>query len=129
RDAVFAAAEFAHALEGRWERWLADGRDVVCTLGRFGTDPERHGLTKVPGELRFTIDIRSQEAALLAEAEAFLRETAQDVGRRRGVMVDLGALDRAPPAVMDEALVRRLAATAGALRIPALHLASGAGHD
>lgn len=129
QDAVFAAVEFAHVLERRWEQWLADGRDVVCTLGRFGTDPERHGLTKVPGELRFTVDIRSQEAALLAEAETFVRSAARDVERRRGVVFDLGNLDRAAPAAMDETLVRWLTATAEDLHIPALRLASGAGHD
>ena len=53
-DALFATAELAVALENEWERWLADQRDSVCTMGRFSTDPKRHSLTKVPGEVQFS---------------------------------------------------------------------------
>ena len=128
-DALLAAAELAVALEAQWGDWLAGGRDVVCTLGRFMTDPARHSLTKVPGEVQFTIDVRSEDAALLSQARGFLEQTALAIGARRGVRFALGALDIGSPARMDAALqddLRALAATQG---IASMTLASGAGHD
>ncbi|MEI6117406.1 MAG: hydantoinase/carbamoylase family amidase, partial [Burkholderiales bacterium] len=128
-DALLAAAELAVALEAQWGDWLAGGRDVVCTLGRFMTDPARHSLTKVPGEVQFTIDVRSEDAALLSQARGFLEQTALAIGARRGVRFALGALDIGSPAQMDAALqddLRALAATQG---IASMTLASGAGHD
>ena len=128
-DALLAAAELAVALEAQWDDWLAGGRDVVCTLGRFMTDPARHSLTKVPGEVQFTIDVRSEDAALLSQARGFLEQTALAIGARRGVRFALGALDIGSPARMDAALqddLRALAATQG---IASMTLASGAGHD
>ena len=128
-DALLAAAELAVALEAQWGDWLAEGRDIVCTLGRFMTDPARHSLTKVPGEVQFTIDVRSEDAALLLQAREFLEQTALAIGARRGVRFALGALDIGSPARMDAALqddLRALAATQG---IASMTLASGAGHD
>jgi beta-ureidopropionase / N-carbamoyl-L-amino-acid hydrolase len=129
RDAVFAASEFAMALEAQWDRWLTQGRDVVCTLGRFHTDPEQHSLTKVSGEFRFTLDIRSEESELLAEADRFVRQTAEGIGERRRVRIDLGSIDRSPPAVMSADLRASLRACTDRLGIAALDLASGGGHD
>ena len=91
--------------------------------------PARHSLTKVPGEVRFTIDVRSEDATLLSQARGFLKKTALAIGARRGVRFALGALDIGSPAQMDAALqddLRALAATQG---IASMTLASGAGHD
>lgn len=129
RDALFAAVELAGRLESKWHEWLAEGRDVVCTMGRFCTDPSRHSLTKVPGEVQFTIDIRSQEDSLLRQARDYLLDTVTSIGRERGVELDLGALDMVAPSLMCPALQERLTAHAVALAIPAIPIASGAGHD
>lgn len=129
RDAVFAASEFATALEAQWERWLAQGQDVVCTLGRFHTDSEHHSLTKVSGEVRLTLDIRSEDSEVLAEAEDFVLQAAKTIEERRRLRIDLGRIDHAPPAVMSVDLRARLRRCADRLGINALDLASGGGHD
>jgi len=129
RDALFAAVELAGRLESKWHKWLEEGRDVVCTMGRFFTDPSRHSLTKVPGEVQFTIDIRSQEESLLREARDYLLETASVISGERGVDLDLGSLDMVAPSLMSRELQEKLAAHADALGIPAVPIASGAGHD
>lgn len=129
RDAVFAAAQFAVELERAVRTWLDAGHDVVCALGRFGTDPAQHSLTKVPGEVRFTVDLRSLDADLLREATTLLPALAGRVGAARGVTIHLGPLDLAPPAPMDARLAGALAQTARALAFDALPMASGAGHD
>jgi N-carbamoyl-L-amino-acid hydrolase len=129
RDALLAAVEFAAALERRWGEWLAEGRDMVATFGKFSTDPAQASLTKVPGLVTFTLDIRSEEETLLDAAESFVRSQAAAIGERRGVTVDLGRIDRAAPALMTPALRARLKEQAGALGIPAIDIASGGGHD
>lgn len=129
KDALFAAVGLAARVEDRWSQWLRDGRDAVCTFGRFHTDPEQHGLTKVPGEVRFTVDIRSQDRELLEEAALFLQELAVDISSERGVGIDLGALSLNAPALMSPALVGDLRQAATALSIPAIDIASGGGHD
>ncbi len=129
RDALLAAAAFAGALEARWEDWLAQGRDMVATLGRFSTDPAQASLTKVPGLVTFTLDIRSEDEALLRDAEDFVVAAARDIGAQRGVAIDLGRIDRAAPATMSPDLRGRLRDLAAELGIPAIDLASGGGHD
>jgi len=128
-DALLAAAQLALALESQWDDWLAAGRDVVCTLGRFMTDPGRHSLTKVPGEVQFTIDVRSEDPTLLTQARGFLERSALEIGARRGVRFALGALDIGAPALMDTVLQDDLRTLAEVQGIASMTLASGAGHD
>ena len=69
RDAAMAGAEFAMALDHLWEEYEAKGVPMACTLGRFYTDPAAHGLTIVPGEFHFSLDVRAYDEAVLAELD------------------------------------------------------------
>jgi N-carbamoyl-L-amino-acid hydrolase len=126
RDAVFTAARLAAALEAFWDAEEARGSDLVCTIGEFWTDPSRHAPTRIAGEVRFTLDIRSEDEAVLDRAEAHL---AASVAAERRVGIQPGPGMRAAPARMDHALLQALAAGAEARGEPAMRLASGAGHD
>lgn len=128
-DAVLAGAEFVQSLERLWDDLTAQGDDFVATVGEFWTDPAVHGMTKVPGSVRFTMDLRSLSNDVLMRADATLRDTATRIGAARGVTIDLGACTNAPPAIIDPALVAAFDRAAAALDIPALRLPSGAGHD
>lgn len=129
QDAVFALAELVMALDGEWSRRRAAGEDLVVTVGRFSTLAETHSLTKVPGHVDFTLDIRSQDAGTLDGMEAFLRTSAGEIGARRHVSFELNPIDRAMPGKMAPALVAGLQASADGLAIPYLTMASGGGHD
>jgi N-carbamoyl-L-amino-acid hydrolase len=129
RDAVFAATEFAQALEALWLEREAAGVDLVCTMGQFFTDAKVHTITKIPGEVRFTMDIRSHDDAVLDDMRARLATIAAGIAQRRGVTLDPGAVTQAAAAVMDADLRRRLHGIAAALRIDAPDIPSGAGHD
>ncbi|SDW94952.1 hydantoinase/carbamoylase family amidase [Roseicitreum antarcticum] len=128
-DAVLAGAEFVQHLEGIWDRLVATGDDFVATVGEFWTDPAMHGMTKVPGIVRFTMDLRSLSNAVLLAVDTELRAAAARIGARRGVTIDPGRFTNAPPALIDPALVALFEGSARALDIPALKLPSGAGHD
>jgi N-carbamoyl-L-amino-acid hydrolase len=128
-DALLAAVEFAHRLEQMWLRREAEGQDLVCTLGEFCTDPAQHTMTKIPGEVRFTMDIRSYDDSVLAQCRAELEGVAAQISAARGVRVELGPHTHARSALMDDALVALASRVAVRLGIDAPRMASGAGHD
>lgn len=128
-DALLAAVEWAHGVEQHWKAFETAGRDLVCTIGQFHTDAAHHTITKIPGEVRFSLDIRSHDDAVLAELHAKLAADCERISRERGVTLEMGPYGPAAAAVMDPeltALARRKAAELG---IDAPDMASGAGHD
>jgi N-carbamoyl-L-amino-acid hydrolase len=129
RDAAMAGVALVAALDARWAALEAAGADMVCTAGILATDPDHHTSTKVPGLLRFSLDIRSLDAALLARTDAWLAAEAARIGAARGVAFDLGPPTHTAPAPMDANLRALLARQAAAAGVPVREMASGAGHD
>lgn len=129
RDAVLAVAALAHALEEFWRVAESGGRDLVLTMGECWTDPAMHGPTKIPGEVTFSLDIRSEDEAVLRAAEALLRDQAARIEAERGVAIDYGTPLPVAPAPMDARLRAALLGGAEAAGVPVLEMASGAGHD
>ena len=129
RDAVFAAVAFADTLERHWLDRERAGTDFVCTVGEFFTDPSQHTMTKISGEVRFTMDIRSEKNEVLLETDATLRQAARRIGEERGVTFDLGSYTNAEPAIMDPGLRRHLHRHADRLGLSWMDISSGAGHD
>jgi N-carbamoyl-L-amino-acid hydrolase len=129
KDAVFAAAEFARECEDLANRIRAAGEDVDVTFGQFATDTAAHGLTKVAGELHFTIDARSSSNAVLNRCKMEFQQIAKSVLDRRGLDIAIGDFAKSDPAIMDSDLIAMLQANARELSIPTMELPSGAGHD
>ncbi|HYF21443.1 MAG TPA: Zn-dependent hydrolase [Ramlibacter sp.] len=128
-DAVLAGAEFCHRMDQAWAQVRAEGGDLVFTVGKFATDAARHSITKVPGRVDFSIDLRSQDAATLHRMQELAGQLACEIGAARGVQVELGAFNLSHPAVMDPVLVDSLDSGCRELGIAAMRLPSGAGHD
>ncbi|MCZ6773398.1 MAG: Zn-dependent hydrolase [Proteobacteria bacterium] len=129
RDAVFAATEFVNTLERHWLAREAAGTDFVCTVGAMYTDATVHAMTKISGDVRFTMDIRSESNDVLLETDSYLREVARTIGDQRGVHIEIGAYTNAEPALMDAELRRMLREQADRIGIQWMELSSGAGHD
>ena len=129
QDAVLAGVEFVGRLEQLWLAREAAGTDLVATVGQFHTDTAVHTMTKIPGEIWFSMDIRSEDNDVLLAIDRELRAIAAEIGARRGVTIDLGAYTNAQPGPIDKSHRARLERLAGELGIPALPMASGAGHD
>lgn len=128
-DAMLAAAELAVVLDGVWQDWEGQGRSMAVTIGQFATDPALHALTKVPGELRFTLDIRSCDPAALEELEALLHASADAIAQRRGVRFEFGRRTSAAPGVIDPSIRGEFERIATALAVPHRRLESPASHD
>ncbi|UFN47972.1 hydantoinase/carbamoylase family amidase [Roseomonas sp. OT10] len=129
RDAALAAVALIAALDARWAQLEAEGADLVCTAGILATDPAHHAPTKIPGLLRFSLDIRSEDAPLLAALDRWLHEEAARLEAARGVRFEFGPATHAAPAAMDPGLRATLRRAAGAAGVPFREMASGAGHD
>ncbi|CAN5179875.1 Zn-dependent hydrolase [soil metagenome] len=129
QDALLAGVEFVGRLERLWVEHEAAGKDLVATVGQFHTDTAVHTMTKIPGEVWFSMDIRSEDNAVLLAIDRELRTIAKEIGARRGVTIDLGAYTNALPGPIDKGHRARLERLAGELAIPSLSMASGAGHD
>ena len=129
QDAVAASVALLGRIDRSWLAREAAGEDLVVTTGEFTTDPAQHGPSKVAGETRFVIDIRSVSDATMAGLEAEVRAHAAAVEAEYRVTFDLGATSYSPPAVMGAGLQRALAAGMATLGLPPQAMASGAGHD
>jgi beta-ureidopropionase / N-carbamoyl-L-amino-acid hydrolase len=129
RDAVMAATAFVQEIEGYWLAQEAGSADFVATVGQFFTSASQHTITKIPGEVHFTLDMRSENNAVLTAAHAYLSIKAREIAEARHVSIDLGPHTHAQAATMDGDLRARLRRLAVAHGIPAMELPSGGGQD
>ncbi|SFJ12101.1 Zn-dependent hydrolase [Celeribacter neptunius] len=128
-DPVLAFAELMHRLDGTWRHLLNTGQDLVLTSGVVGTDPTRHAIARIPDEIAFSLDIRSQDAATLDRMRSYLKSEMEDIARSRGVRFTLGAEVAVAPALMDPTLVKALEEAMANVTGEAFSMASGGGHD
>ena len=128
-DAVVAIADLIMRMDGYWQAWLEQGKQLVITHGMIATDPREHSISRVPGEARVSIELRADDQQVLMRFHRLLQTEAQTLALERGVefAFDEPIVNRAAP--MHPGWIERLerlceAGGAGAMRLP-----SGAGHD
>jgi N-carbamoyl-L-amino-acid hydrolase len=127
-DAAIALAELAHRLDDHWGMLDAQGHQLVCTFCVLATT-EAAGFTKIAGEARFQLDIRSVQAASVDAMVAELHRLVAAIEARRGVRFDLGVETGSLPSPMDAALQQALTQAAQASGVACRAIASGGGHD
>ncbi|WP_069300089.1 Zn-dependent hydrolase [Neptunicoccus sediminis] len=129
KDPVLAMADLLHRLDESWLTIVQKGDDLVLTSGVVGTDPERHAMSRIADEIRFSLDIRSQNSEVLEAMAMLLREEMDKIAAERGVTFDLGDVNNTPPALMTPELVAQLEQAMGRLGMEPTTMASGGGHD
>ena len=123
-DALAAAAEMVLAIERR-----ASAPGLVGTVGLLEVKDGTGNV--IPGEVRFTVDIRSGDGELLAAAQREVFADLDEIAARRGVKLegnrthDVRAVPC--PAAMQDQVAAAIERVTGAR--PARRLPSGAGHD
>jgi N-carbamoyl-L-amino-acid hydrolase len=124
RDALAALAEVTLAVE----RIARDrGPNAVGTMGEAViAAPSRN---VIPGEIAFTMDIRSPDSATLDAIDRDLRAAADEIASRRNVEITIEAIWNKPPTVFDAKLVDAVEAATKALGYSHRRITSGAGHD
>ena len=129
RDAVAAVSELVSRTDSLWDELESQGQDLAVTFGVVATDATHSAASKVAGEARFTVDVRSQSPETLSAVRNRLDAFIADIEQRRGVQFSLGPCSETPPAGMDAGLRARLMETAAELNVAVLEMPSGAGHD
>jgi len=128
RDAAIALAELAHRVDERWALLEAQGHVLVCTFCVLATTEEA-GFTKIAGEARFQLDVRSVNPHSVDALMETLYEIVPEIEARRGVKFELGNETSSRAAPMDAAIQAGLTRAAEALGIRHKLMASGGGHD
>jgi len=129
RDSAVASAQLIVAMQALWEDLEGAGEDVTVTFGEIMTDPAQHSFSKVAGEVRLCLDVRSQDTHTLDRVRARLQRMADEIGSATGTRFEFGALSGSKPARMSEPLNLLLADACRAAGVPVRTMPSGAGHD
>src|SRR6267378_5788221 len=124
RDALATLSEIVLAMEGIARK---HGPKAVGTIGEAVTaNPSRN---VIPGEIAFTMDCRSADAAIMDALDKDLRAAIAEIAARRKVDVKLDLVWRKPPTHFDPKLVDAVEHAATALGYSHRRITSGAGHD
>jgi allantoate deiminase len=123
QDALVAAAEVILAVEQRCAR----EQDLVGTVGRIEASPG--AVNVIPGECRFTIDVRAPEDSRRRKAVEDLRAAVAEVSTRRAMQTRIEVLHDSAAAPCAPWLMQQIDAAIAAQGITPKRLPSGAGHD
>lgn len=124
-DALCAAAEIILEAErvGKKEAVYQS----VATVGVVENHP--NVLNVIPGEVELGVDIRGIEVSSLNRMEKDIRESAEQICRRRGVEYLDEKISEIPPIDMSDTVQLGLEQAAKRLGIMSRRMLSGAGHD
>jgi N-carbamoyl-L-amino-acid hydrolase len=129
QDAVLAVAELALGLDGYWKDRIAQGdEDFVFTVGKFSTDAAQHAMTKVAGDVKFSLNIGAAVKTSLDAARTRLFDLIKGIENDRGVTFELGREVGTTPTQLDTTLIALIENAAGALGITTRRMPT-VGHD
>ncbi len=124
-DALAAAAEMVLAIESR----CSAGGSLVGTVGILEVKDGTGNV--IPGEVRFTADIRAADEETLRDASRDVFARCEAIAKRRGVAIEVAKTHAVRSAPCAGWLQDRIAASIERVipGAPARRLSSGAGHD
>ena len=124
RDALATLSEIVLAVERISKE---HGPNAVGTVGEAViAAPSRN---VIPGEIAFTIDVRSPESKTLDAIDRELNEVTAAIAQRRRAEIDLKSIWRKEPTVFNSKLVDAIENAAQTLGYTHRRITSGAGHD
>jgi N-carbamoyl-L-amino-acid hydrolase len=116
-------------LDDNWQALNSRGVDLVVTSGVVSTDPRVHSISRIPGEVQFSLDIRSQSLETLEAFYQLVLVECAGIEKARGVKFEFGERILAEPGLIDREWAQRLRRICDALQYPYIDIPSGAGHD
>jgi N-carbamoyl-L-amino-acid hydrolase len=124
QDALVAAAQLTLAVR---EIVTSEPGRHVGTVGRLEVSPNSPNV--IPGEVRFSIELRDLSPAKLQELGAAITARAEQIARDTRTRIELTPNRHNPPAHADTRVQDVIAGAAQARGFDTLRLPSGAGHD
>nr|WP_315594558.1 hydantoinase/carbamoylase family amidase [uncultured Cupriavidus sp.] len=129
KDAMFAVADLITRLDEHWKVLLERGSDLVVTTGIVSTDPAEHSISRIPGKVDFSFEVRSKSVDTLEGFYQLFRTECKAISRDRGVCFEFDRRIESSPATMDPALSELLRKACASAELPVEAVPSGAGHD
>ena len=129
RDAMFAVADLIMRLDEHWSDLLERGTDLVVTTGMVSTNAAEHATSRIPGQVRFSFEVRSKSIVTLEAFYQLMRAECKAIGRERQVRFEFDRRLITDPATMDSQLCQLLSKVGAERAYPFEVIASGAGHD
>jgi N-carbamoyl-L-amino-acid hydrolase len=124
KDALVAASAMALEVNAIAQRFQPDGR---ATVGFMQVKPNSRNV--VPGEVKFSVDLRHAEDAQLDAMEQAMRDGFARIAGERAVGVAIERIASYPACRFDTACVSAVRGAAQQLNLSHMDIVSGAGHD
>lgn len=124
KDALAASAEAIQMVETVARRF---GEDLVATVGHVEARPG--AVNVIPGQVEFTLDIRSGDDVLRKRAAMQILQGLGDIGERRGIPVMHELIQDLPPSPCDPELIEIMCEAVRKTGSSGRRMVSGAGHD
>ena len=126
-DALVGAARVIDACYRLASEMNGNPHYVVATIGRIAVTP--NAANAVPGKAELTLEVRSNDAAVLACFPETLVGRVTDTLPGLGVTLSYKALSNALPTPCSPVVMQAIESAADALGYAKLNMTSGAGHD
>jgi len=123
RDPLPAAAAIVLATENLARRTCG----LLATVGTIEVTPGASNV--IPGQVRFSIDVRHPENAIRTDAVSALERQVREVAASRSLGAEWRIARDHSAVLCDASLTTRLAEAVAAAGLPVERLPSGAGHD
>jgi N-carbamoyl-L-amino-acid hydrolase len=123
-DAMVAAAKMVVEVNALAYRYQPNGRG---TVGFMQVKPNSRNV--IPGEVRFSMDLRHAEDAQLEAMEQEMRTKCAEIATASGVSVSIERVANYPACRFDETCVSSVRGAAQKLGLTHMDIVSGAGHD
>ncbi|QVQ29093.1 Zn-dependent hydrolase [Achromobacter deleyi] len=124
RDALFAASFLLQAVVNIANSHQPHGRG---TVGEIHAHPGSRNV--IPGQVRFTADLRHEDEATLTRMDQEWRRVCDDIAVAHNVRVEVKDVQYFRPTPFDTDLVDKVRKGAARRGLPAMNIVTGAGHD
>jgi N-carbamoyl-L-amino-acid hydrolase len=124
KDAMVAASKMVAEINGLAHRYHPDGRG---TVGFMQVKPNSRNV--IPGEVRFSVDLRHARDDQLDKMEGEMRATLDQIAHAHNVGVTVERVANYPACNFDAGCVAAVRNAAAELELSHMDIVSGAGHD
>jgi beta-ureidopropionase / N-carbamoyl-L-amino-acid hydrolase len=129
RDAAIATAKLLAYADERWKALIDAGNDdLVFTCGILHTDPAEHAMTKVPGEVTFSLNVGATTDAAMEALHGDIVRCADALAAEHNVRFEFGARVGTPATQLDGKIQTVAAEAARTVGIAARSMPT-VGHD
>jgi N-carbamoyl-L-amino-acid hydrolase len=124
KDALVAASQMVAEINALAYRYQPDGRG---TVGFMQVKPNSRNV--IPGEVRFSVDLRHAQDAALDRMESEMRAMCERVAQSANVTASVERVANYPACNFDSGCVSAVRNAAQTLGLSHMDIVSGAGHD